>query len=154
MVGLDGSRLSVGLTVVGLGGSRLTAAPVSSRRTAASANHKVGGSTGAVGEFPASGFNTLLIRFAIRFDIRTRLGAGVADCAVMTAVGDDDVDTGVVVLGAVTPGVDSRLGVTDGVFTTTGSVATAPFVSVFSGTAVEDDAVEFAAELADVDDHP
>ena len=51
--------MSVGLTVIGLGGSRLTAAPESCRRAAASIIHDNGDSgVGAFGAVPANGLNT------------------------------------------------------------------------------------------------
>ena len=50
---------SAGLTVIGLGGSRLTAAPESCRRAAASIIHDNGDSgVGAFGAVPANGLNT------------------------------------------------------------------------------------------------
>ena len=51
--------MSVGLTVIGFGWSRLTAAPDSCRRTAASSIQDNGGSgVGAFGAVPANGLNT------------------------------------------------------------------------------------------------
>jgi hypothetical protein len=78
------------------------------------------------------------------------IGVGAAVGASNTV---DDGDTGVVVLGAVTPGVDCTSGVSDGVSTTTWLAATVPFVSGLSA-AVGDNDGALDAELADVDDDP
>ena len=129
--------VSVGLTLIGLGGSRLMAAPESCRRTAASSAQVAGGSTGgAAGVFLANGFNISLITWARAVaTLGAGLAFGVAGCGVTVALGvtralcavdtDDSVEAVVAVCGTATLGVGSEVAV-DGVFTTTSVVAPVP----------------------------
>jgi hypothetical protein len=129
--------MSVGLTVIVLGGSRLTAARESCRRTAASVIHDNGDSgVGAFGAVPANGFNISLTRVARAV---ATLGAGfaafgVAGCVVTIALGvtrelravdtDDNLEV-LAVCGTTSLGVGSEVAV-DGVLTTTSLVAPVP----------------------------
>jgi hypothetical protein len=156
-------NVSVGLTVIGPAGSRLTAAPESSRRTAASCTHVLGESAGAGGAFPANGFNTPLIKLARMVKMLGGGGAAlaVAGCIVTTASGatdvlsaavdtDDGVDTVVAFGDTGALGVDTKVFV-DGVFTTTWLAATASLGPALS-VPVGEEPGEFAPTLADVDD--
>lgn len=152
-------NMSVGLTVIGPAGSRLTAAPESSRRTAASCTQDVGESTGAAGAFPADGFNTSLITVA---RMVKRLGGGgvalgVVGCTVTSAFGvttalfavgtDDSVDTVVAVVDTAARGVDTNA-LAEGVLTATWLGATL----LLGPVAVWEGLGEFAPALADLDD--
>jgi hypothetical protein len=115
---------SVGLTVVGLGWSRLVAAPESSRRTAASSTKAAGESAGgAVGVFPANGLNIWLTIAAKAVETLWAGAAAfvVADC-VVTVDTDDSVEAVLAVCNLTTVGTGSEVTV-DSVFTTTSWVA-------------------------------
>jgi hypothetical protein len=140
----------LGLTVDGLGGSRLTAAPESSRRTAASCTQAVGGSTGgAVGAFPANGLNSSLITLARTVEI---VGGGVAvlgaagctatNAGVLWAL--DSVEAVAAVAGTTTLGVEGEAFV--GGVLTTWLAATVPL------SVAAEEADEFAVTPVDVDD--
>src|SRR3954468_7556853 len=78
---------SIGLAVIVFAASGVTVEPESSRRAAASSIHDAGDSAGAVGDVPANGSNTFLIRFAAMFATWTVLEDGEAGSATMTGVG-------------------------------------------------------------------
>ncbi len=149
---------AIGLAVVDVAEAGFAYASVRSRRAPASIINDAGKSAGVVGEVPANGSSTWVIRFAPRFSNGVWLAPDAA-CRVVTAVAGaddafatDDVDTGLGVFDCEMSGVGVALGVIIELSTVTRLVATVPLVAILSGPTVADTGVEPVTALEDVDD--